>query len=662
MRAPSCQEGVSRARGLIAVAGALSLAIAGMGVLSGSRAMAQESPSRAAAFVDDAAALSDTTRAREDRVAAARRLVLSQHPDARARIAQALAGRVMGDASGAVVAEALASIADAPAWAGVLLVDRLKAADGPEVPILLGALASARTREAARAILPFTAPPKDATTVEAACNALARLTGRDDLPKTHAAWEAFLAEADRWSESAWRANLLKALAERADRLGAQSRATADRLAESLRRTYVAMPEPDRPKMLASLLSDPLDAARQVGFELASRELAASKTLGPEVADAAERLLSHPDAPTRSAAAGLVALLASPRAGDVLAAALQAERDPLTAGAMLDACARFPTRAMAPVVLRWLSADESTARAALAAAWALQRAGHLSNDDRASLLARLRAMPNESLSSAGCSLLASIGDHEDRDRLVPLLRAGSPGVRAAVARSLVGEAGYLDAIVAAASAEPGLFPFAARAMLLHAPDLAGFERLRQLPASSPAVRREGRLLVARALVATDLLEAARSAAEASERDELLGLLVLEDRIMSERASPEQARAIVEGAKQLAAIHLGNARPDDALATLDAVAPIASDADRPALEALQVPALLVLNRIELAEKIPAKPDAWLRGLSMSLDKPHARDVADALLVRYAGELTDDEMTEWSRLRDRIGGTTANGSSDR
>lgn len=617
---------------------------------SASFAQAPASARSAASYVDDLVALGDAARARAERVAAAQRLLHSAHPDTREQVLAALAGPITDDTPASIVAEAIARGADVPADFFPAVAERLRIADAGETRPLIAAMGSFRTRASARAILAYTAPPAEPAAAEAAYAALARLTGRDDLPRTRAAWDGFLRDAELMAEDTWRAELLRAHAARADRREAQAQATGVRLAESLRKSYLALPDAERSACLASLLRDELDAARDAGIELVSRELAAARVLSPAVGEAAAALLDHPDAIVRAHAATLVTQLNPPGAGDAIAVALVREDDPLAASALLEACARVPTREAAGIVLRWMSA-EGTSRPTFTALWSLERAGLLDADERAVVLARLREMPTESYTGAACSLLAAMGEKVDRDRLVPLLSTGSPPVRAAVARALAGDSAFADAILDAAASDPALFAIAARATLLHHPDATGFERLRSLPAPSPAARRDGRLLVAAGLPGSDLLAVAQSASDAAEREELLELLTSENRILSERAAPDRARAIFAGGLQLASMRLAAGRADDALATLNAVEPLVEPAERDGFVAIQASAFLVLDRVELAERLPANASAWLHGLALCVGKPHAGAVADALFFKFGPEMSDADVAELSRLRDLI-----------
>jgi hypothetical protein len=178
----------------------------------------------------------------------------------------------------------------------------------------------------------------------------------------------------------------------------------------------------------------------------------------------------------------------------------------------------------------------------------------------------------------------------------------------------------------------------------------------LSAVSGETKREGRLLVARRLSAVELLDAASACADATESGELYELLLSEERVMSERASRENAGAIVAGGLRVARERLDKQTPDRALAALDTIAPIAKGLDAPALRRevahLEVVTLLQLDRLELAEAVDGgggpMTSAWLDGLRLAVNKPFAEEIADAIEKKFGSGLTEDQKAEVERIR--------------
>ncbi len=610
-----------------------------------------QAPAQAASATwlkDDLALLADADRSLAERSACAQRLIAASADRQTAqRVAEVLAGAQSAGNAASLLLQALSQSPAPPATLYQPLAKRLQSAPAREKPALLAALSAYRTREAATLLLQEGSLSSDPAVQVSAFDALARLSGRDDLGVDVHAWERWLQDARRLSDPQWHAALLTAHLDRGGRLELLRDETTQRLTESLRRMHLALPDADRSEFLASLLRDDLRAVRDLGFELVSRELAASHDVDASVAQAAGEHLRLGDAATRVQAARLVRQIAPDSAAGAVAAALAQETDPSAAAALLDAAARWPAPELSPVVGRWLSNDAAVRRAAVGAAWSLARAGVLADDERRRSLQVLRETPLDALGPSACLLLDRLGSDNDRALIAGQLASGHPENRLAAAQALLGDPDYTPAIIGAAAQDAGLFASAAQAILLDYPSLPGFQRLADLPAPSPAARREGRLLVAQALPAPDLLAAARAANDASDREDLIDLLLAPERIMSEAASPHRLEAIVLGALDRARSRCADGRPDEALPALDAVARYTSGAQARRVVRMETIALLTLDRVEAAEKLDADAEAWLEGLRACLGKPHAADVADALAFRFLGTLSDDQLRAFADL---------------
>jgi hypothetical protein len=95
-------------------------------------------------------------------------------------------------------------------------------------------------------------------------------------------------------------------------------------------------------------------------------------------------------------------------------------------------------------------------------------------------------------------------------------------------------------------------------------------------------------------------------------------------------------------------------------LDRFADWATGETRSEVLEMQVAALLLLDRMELAEVLDAPASAWLRGLRHSANTPHAGKIAGALEARFAGSLTPHERKELDALKQVIAEQSANESS--
>lgn len=676
--------------------------------LTGDRASSQDS------FAEKLAELTNPAAADDVRLLAAKHLLAAEDEALRTTVTslldQDLAPRSPPSA-GLMLLRAVAACAEGPGWLYTAVSRRLEQATAPELPELLAAMSSYRSAAAARLLLHYTrfadsgerarpATALGAVIESAAFAALRRATGRDDLPEVPEVWEAWLAEQlkDDPQGAQWRDRVVATLAARADRLLVQRDEATTRMIDAFRQTHLLLPAEERSSFLAGLIRDEFTPARRLGFELVTRELGAGRTVGAAVEDAAREQLAHAEAATRIGSAVLLKRLGSTRgddgksSADALATAAERERDPAAAAAILDAASRWPTVAMLPPCVRWLSGTSVTqvpapttddvrpgpattqARdAAAAAALALLRAGVVRSEDRLLLLESIRSIPDQALPPAGASILGAYGDDNDRSRLAKSLssaiaddadgldRARLASVRSAIAGALAAFPEHLNAIVAAAKADPELFTSAARATLLHDATAAGYATLRGLAGPNPAVKRDGLLLVARRMSAVELESVAASISgepgNADEADGLSEALVSPERILSEQYSPANAAAIVRGGVRFARQLLDQSGGERALPVLDALRPLAAEMTDPArpvdeVNALEVIALVTLDRIELAERVGnVGVEAWLEGLRRVIDKDFAGDVADAIERRFGDRLTPEQQAELTRAKAAI-----------
>lgn len=498
----------------------------------------------------------------------------------------------------------------------------LSQASADQLPGLLPALASWRTREALRLLLAYANPGQPAPVRDAAFQALARLTGRDDLGANAEAWSRYADESASLSEAQWETRLTAALAARADALAARESAALARVTDSLRRLYLSTPSDQRSTLLATLLLDDLEQTRALGFELAARELSSTHRLDQPVAEACLKLLTHASARARQNAALLLYQLSPPGAGPAISAALAHESDPEAAAALLAASERWPDPANLARVTDWLSrADTATltrvpaARAALA----LARAGYLYDADaRDHILSAIRGLPPGSLPPAAGPLLILLGDDDDRAAAARLLTADSPALRVATAEAAVVYPELLPSLLAAAEADPQLWDAAVRAATMHAASAESFFELAALPASSPDARREGLRFFASVLPAGQII----AAAEKLPGDDPLRELVLTPLLDPARRlslNPESPayQLNVRGLLMLARARLDARRPDEALLALDAAPDPTDPADVARLTSLRARALLALGRAEQALALNASADDWLDGLEPVAD---------------------------------------------
>ncbi|MCC6949834.1 MAG: hypothetical protein IT433_00150 [Phycisphaerales bacterium] len=604
-------------------------------------------------------ALRDVTLSDARRLKAARELVRrAEEPVVREVLGAELAKPLAGTGAGAMILRAVGEMPDAPLRLFPLLAQRLAEAPVDELPRLMQAVSSFHTRDAAR-LLVLHASPREAPEVSAAAfDGLVRLSGRADIPAEHGAWSAWLAECDQYSESQWRLTLAAAMARRADQLAAERQGAVTRLIDSYRRLHLATAPEQRSPLIAEFLGAETPEVRDLGFELAGRELTAGSTLGPAVAAAALSLTSASSPRVRAQAATLLWQMAPAETAPGLAGALAVERDPGAAGALLLACSRWPSRDLVTPSVAWLANGSGAAAAASTCVAAMARAALLTSGEQAEVLRLLRAWPDEALGPSSIWLLASLGDDGDLDRLAPLMESANASVRLAVAEALVWDERYTSALVNAARTEPDMFEVASRALLVHDPSLASMRTLLSLPQPEPAVARPLIERLAAALPTNDLWTLASELPDASLRRSMLVLLNADMRQMAAADREDQHAALAGSVLALADLQLASREPDGALLTIEH-SPFAlggtAEPPLPVPEGLNrrhVEALVALNRLEQAASLDAKDaGAWIDGLALAADRPWAGAVLAEVEHRFGASLTPDQAARLASLRAKI-----------
>jgi hypothetical protein len=647
--------------------------LAAFAALGGVSALAQESPQPAdpgvqrldaggliAILLDHAA----PTAARDD--AADRLVVLAQRPEAARAAASLLEAGVAPVEAQNVLLAAIGRAWEVPVRLAHPLLEGVETADAQRLPAWLTAIGAVRTPDAARVLIRFLAPERTPQVRAAAADALARMTGRDDLGDSADRWRDWLERARGLGARQWDDLLAHGVWQRAQRLEVDRHALADRLIDGYRRLYLALPaEPgdERARLLTQMLSGRPEL-RDLGFEIISREVAGGKSVDGVVADAVLRLLSQPDASVRAKAAAISVQLPSPDHGRRLAQALAAETDPAAAGQMLLGMARWPDPLARPAALRWLESGTDATGPASDALLALLRAGMLSTPaDRDRTLAALRRLPAQRLPPSACDLLVRFGAEGDRAEIASLL-AGQPGpVRQAAADALAADPSFTQAILDATANDPSLFSAAVGAVAACRPTATGYSALAALAAPSPAEQREGLLRAASLLNAPDLVEVARATSDLQFRAAILSRFIEHSAPAPDSRPASTHDTTMAGILLLAQTYLELKRPDLAAAALDAVPESSDGVDPGQMLRLRTIALLWSNRLDDAAALDAPAAAWLDGLERALGEPHAPAILKALKERFAGRLTPDEADRLKALTSRLAAmrTSADGQSD-
>ncbi len=488
------------------------------------------------------------------------------------------------------------------------------------------------SREAAVRLIAMLDDPAAAIT-QAARQSLRDLTGLGDQ-WTSEEWKSWGAMSADWSDRVWTSVIVSRQAARARAMTERQRALADELVALYRRLHVELEAAGRTVLLAELIRDDRAALRDLGFELAGRDLSARTQLGPEVAAAATARLAHPDAATRARAATLISRLVPPDAMVTLTRALKAESSPVAAEPLLLSIARWPSEQAVQPTVNWLEREDAPFGAVATALWALAQADLVSDPTlRARILDALRHRDAARGGEPALKLLVRLGNADDLARVAALLNAPEDPQRNAAASALAESPVGAVLLIEAAATDPRLFVPASRAMITHAPGPDALRRLAALPAIDPAVRDAALIDLCARLRAEDLSAAVRaSALTAPVREAALTRLA--------DADLERSPAVVDGILMLAETRIELRKAVDALTVLRSVDPALLGESHARQHArLGLIAAVLSGDLQAAEAVADRSlDDWLaawRLLPESSDLRRA--VADTMTERFGDELT-------------------------
>lgn len=529
---------------------------------------------------------------------------------------------------------------------GPLLITAAPAVPAELRPALWGAMSRFSTQGIVAALMESAQTAETPDDRALVIEALVHITGHDDFTATDQ-WVAWF-ESHRWvNELEWRRELARGLAAQRDRLLASHRSAVNRLVELSRTMYLKLePGAQRSARLAQLLGDQEPALRQLGFDLARRELlAAAGAINGEVGAAAVKLLSSDDPGVRAQAAGLVVQLAPADGEEAIMLALAREDSPRAAAALLTGVARWPNKRACGPVMTWVQRDDDAMRAAAGqAALALARADLFEPGQVALVLDTIR--PRPLLIAPEVRLLVVAGNDKDRQRVADMLLDDSPEQRRMSAEALIDRAEAFDLVAAAAEDDPALFRIAADMAHRHRPTLGGYQTIADLPAPDERAKTDSLARLAMALPPQDLFIVVSAMDGADDR---LALLVprLEDDLPDDDA---QRAGLVACLLLYAETELSLAHPARALAALDRIKDEPFEDPVPMRTALAI-SLLATGQFEAGASIDTDADTWIRALEISIGAEHASTLLEQLRVRFADEFTDEQRATLTTLASAI-----------
>jgi hypothetical protein len=478
-----------------------------------------------------------------------------------------------------------------------------------------------------------------AEVVAASLQSLRDMTAMGDA-WTPAEWRAWGAEASAWSDRAWTSAIVTRLAARAQRMSDRQRVLGDEVVALYRRLHVELEAAGRTTLLAELIRDERASLRDLGFELAGRDLSARTQLGPEVAMAAASRLGHPDPSTRARAATLVSRLVPPDAMLTLTRALQTETDPAAAEPMLLGVARWPNDEAVIPTVRWLERENAPFGAVTTALWSFAQADLLTDPMlRERIVTTLRARDGARGGEAAMKLLVRLGTAEDLARVAGLLTSPEDPLRNAAAAALAETRDGSELLIEAASADPRLFAPAARSINAHHLGPDGLRRLASLPAIDPATRDAAIIETATRLPDDTLALAVAGAALPP---------ALTETLLARLADPERTPGVLDGIILLANARVDLRRPAEAIVLLRTIDPaMLGESQLRVWAGARLAAVIAGGDLGSAIAISNTTlDDWLnawRRLPPSSDRRPA--TARAILERFRSEMTDAQRLELS-----------------
>lgn len=546
-----------------------------------------------------------------------------------------------------------------------VLIQAMRALSGTLDPVVVGAI-----------IVVINDPEATALTVETGLGSLVRLTGRTDLENA-TAWRAWWTEYGSGLSTPELAELAGGWqTDRARRLAVAGGELRIQLAQVYRRLYVLSTPEQRTPLLLELLDAESAELRRLGFDLAERESISARALPVDVIDRALTALGDRSAMVRASATTLLYTVNPPEASPRVAELLASERDPDTAAGMLRIFARRPYEPSLPLILsRMMPADEPPVVVDSAVDAALryherfgidsQAGPETVSHDGANLSARvhtievLTELAPDRITANGVTLLAALGGPEPIRELMFSQRLP---VAQAAAASLENDDGSLDLKVRAAQRNPGLFEFAARAVMRHRPTAEGFTLVADLPATSAGIKSDRLLAFASALPVDHLLRVALAEAELSQRARYIERALTPgffEQLSAEVALGEpfdgpRSRLV----KLLIETRLNLKNPAGVLTLAERM----PDELRGLAWARRqrVAALVWLNRLDDAREAgatlgpSAQAGAWLIGLGGASTLPHARSIVEAIRAEHAASFDEAQLRRFSELSQLVEGT--------
>jgi len=300
-----------------------------------------------------------------------------------------------------------------------------------------------------------------------AFEALGALSHQPALGQNAVAWEDWWKQASRYDRTQWQRELHENLLLLTAQQRAQDRQLRERLIQSQRALVSASQPEDRPQVIAGMLSDPLEAIRNLGVSLSRQQLEDGHDI-PEALLAALRVaLDDDSARIREQAATLLGQLLDTDAAAAMASRLASGRENVASvqRQFLLALSRMPSEGVVEPAYEMLADPALRAEAAAALAAAVEQ-----DLVAAAMMGRIRDRVDQSLEGVSIPqpeivrLLGQVIEEDDGhwDQIIAWLESGDDQVKDAAARVIAGSDRSL-LVLAQRTDDPVIRPIALRAI-------------------------------------------------------------------------------------------------------------------------------------------------------------------------------------------------------
>ncbi|MDF1808827.1 MAG: hypothetical protein P1U42_03940 [Phycisphaerales bacterium] len=395
-----------------------------------------------------------------------------------------------------------------------------------------------------------------------------------------------------------------------------------------RKLHIELDDSGRSSLIVQLYQDPRIELRELGFELADRDLSGRTELSPEVGEYAKNLLLDSNPLIRSKAARLINRLVPLDAMIVITDSLTRETDPIAAEPMLNGITRWPNPDAVDATLGWFMRDDSPFASACSAVWSLEQASLIkSTEIQTQILERLRRVDSIELNEDGMKLFAKFGDANDLQSLVSVLLNAEPNQQQWAANALVETPRAAEVLIQVAENNSSLFEAASESLITHRRTPEGLRRLASLPFTNQDSRKDALSRMGAVLADDRLAEAVRLAELSPENSTLLLNRLLSG---NSEITPRMAKGII----LLAEIELNESRPNRAFEAAIALDNVKLDpVERTKINLIKSKALVALGKLTQAHAIQSELAFWLEMVNSPLDKELRIRVAQHMLNSYS-----------------------------